>query len=80
MAFRAPIDKSLWSGDPWYDPKRDPVTRVLEGRKGQPVRELEQLTEEVRRDIDTEYISAQRRFSSATLMRESHSSSISTIP
>jgi arylsulfatase len=55
-------DESLWPGDPWYDPGRDPVTRVLEGRKGQPVRELEQLTVEVRRDIDTEYMKRAKAF------------------
>jgi hypothetical protein len=36
-------DECLWAEDPWYDPKRDPVTRVLESRKGQAVNELEQL-------------------------------------
>ena len=55
-------DESLWPGDPWYDPKRDPVTRVLEGRKGQSVRELEQLTVEVRRDIDVEYMKRAKAF------------------
>jgi arylsulfatase len=55
-------DESLWPSDPWYDPKRDPVTRVLEGRKGQPLRELEQLTVEVRRDIDVEYMKRAKDF------------------
>jgi arylsulfatase A-like enzyme len=55
-------DESLWPGDPWYDPKRDPVTHVLEGRKGQPARELEQLTVEVRRDIDVEYMKRAKAF------------------
>ena len=55
-------DESLWPADPWYDPKRDPVTHVLEGRKGQPVRELEQLAVEVRRDIDVEYMRRARDF------------------
>lgn len=49
-------DECLWPEDPWYDPARDPVTRVLEGRKGQSVRELEQLTLGVRRNIDVEYM------------------------
>jgi arylsulfatase A-like enzyme len=49
-------DECLWAEDPWYDPKRDPFTRVLESRKGQPVNELEQLTVDVRRDIDVEYM------------------------
>jgi arylsulfatase A-like enzyme len=55
-------DECLWPDDPWYDPKRDPVTRVLESRKGEPVRELEQLTEAVRRDIDIEYMKRAKDF------------------
>jgi arylsulfatase A-like enzyme len=55
-------DECLWADDPWYDPKRDPVTHVLESRKGQPVRELEQLTVEVRRDIDVEYMKRAKDF------------------
>lgn len=49
-------DECLWAEDPWYDPKRDPVVYVLEGRKGEKVGEVEQLTVDVRRDIDTEYM------------------------
>jgi arylsulfatase A-like enzyme len=48
-------DECLWSEDPWYDPQRDPVSYVMEGRKGEGVREIGQLTVEVRRDIDIEY-------------------------
>ena len=55
-------EECLWPEDPWYDPKRDPVTRVLEGRKGQPVKELEQLTAEVKRDIDVEYMNRAKAF------------------
>lgn len=55
-------DECLWPADPWYDPKRDPVATVLEGSKGQPVRELEQLTVEVRRDIDAEYMKRAKDF------------------
>ena len=55
-------DESLWPDDPWYDPKRDPVTHVLEGRKGQAVHELEQLTVEVRRNIDVEYMRRAKDF------------------
>jgi len=55
-------DECLWPSDPWYDPKRDPVTHVLESRKGEPPRELEQLTEEVRRDIDVEYMRRAKGF------------------
>ena len=55
-------DECLWPSDPWYNSNRDPVTRVVESRKGQPVRELEQLTEEVRRDIDVEYMKRAKAF------------------
>ena len=55
-------DECLWPEDPWYDAKRDPVTRVLEARKGEPVRELQQLTVEVRRDIDLEYLKRAKDF------------------
>jgi arylsulfatase A-like enzyme len=55
-------DECFWPEDPWYDPKRDPITRVLEGRKGEPVNELEQLTLEVRRDIDVEYMKRSKTF------------------
>lgn len=55
-------DEALWPDDPWYDPKRDPVTRVLEGRKGEPLYELQQLTVAVRRDIDVEYMKRAKAF------------------
>jgi arylsulfatase A-like enzyme len=55
-------DEALWPDDPWYDPKRDPVTHVLESVKGEPVRELEQLTIDVRRDIDVEYMKRAKAF------------------
>lgn len=55
-------DECLWPDDPWYDPTRDLVTHVLESRKGEPVRELEQLTLDVRRDIDLEYMKRAKAF------------------
>jgi arylsulfatase A-like enzyme len=55
-------DECLWPDDPWYDSKRDPVTRVIEGFKEKPVRELEQLTLEMRRGIDAEYIKRAKAF------------------
>jgi len=55
-------DEALWPDDPWYDPKRDPVTHVVEGRKGQQIRELEQLTVEVRKNIDVEYMKRAKDF------------------
>jgi arylsulfatase len=50
-------DEALWPIDPWYDPERDPVSRMLEIRRGDDeVTECEQLTLEVRRDCDLEYL------------------------
>jgi len=55
-------DESLWPDDPWYDPKRDGITHVLESRKGEKVREVKQLTQEVRRDIDAEFLVRSKAF------------------
>jgi arylsulfatase A-like enzyme len=50
-------DECLWPDDPFYDPQRDPVSRMVEIRRGdQDVTETEQLTLEVRRDCDQEYL------------------------
>ncbi len=50
-------DKALWPTDPWYDPQRDPVSRMLESKRGDAdVTEGDQLTLDVRRDCDTEYL------------------------
>ena len=50
-------EEALWPTDPFYDPERDPVSRMLEIRRGEPdVTEREQLTLDVRRDCDTEYL------------------------
>jgi arylsulfatase A-like enzyme len=50
-------DECLWPEDPWYDPTRDPVSHMLEGRKGEGVHQLrdQQLTVELRRNVDLEY-------------------------
>jgi arylsulfatase len=55
-------DESFWPEDPWYDPKRDGVTTVLESRRGQPVQTGEQLTLNVRRDIDAEFLARSKAF------------------
>jgi arylsulfatase len=50
-------DEALWPTDPWYDPARDPVSRMLEIRRGDPdVTTGEQLTMDIRRDCDAEYL------------------------
>jgi arylsulfatase len=48
-------DEALWETDPWYDPERDPVAYMLQGRKGERVVEKEKLTYELKRNIDSEY-------------------------
>jgi arylsulfatase len=55
-------DESLWPEDPWYNAQRDGVTNVLEGRRGEQVRPVRQLTREVRRDIDLEFIARSKAF------------------
>ena len=48
-------DEALWETDPWYNPARDPVAYMLEGRKGGKVRKAEKLTYDLKRKIDIEY-------------------------
>lgn len=55
-------DECMWPEDPWYDPERDGVTTVLESRKGEEVRPGPQLTLDVRREIDTEFLSRSKAF------------------
>jgi arylsulfatase A-like enzyme len=54
-------DESLWPDDPYYKPERG-ITRALEACKGEPIREHAQLTLEVRRDIDAEYMKRSKSF------------------
>ncbi len=49
-------DECLWADDPWYDPERDPVAYMYEGNKGEKVEPTIQLTREVKRDLDLEYM------------------------
>jgi arylsulfatase len=49
-------DEAFWPTDPWYDPARDPVSRMVESKRGGDTVEGEQLTLEVRRDCDLEYL------------------------
>ncbi len=50
-------DEALWPTDPWYRPDRDGVSRMVEARRGTDgVIEGEQLTLDVRRDCDREYL------------------------
>jgi arylsulfatase len=50
-------DEALWPTDPWYEPGRDPESRMVEIKKGElDVTEGERLTLDVRRDCDVEYL------------------------
>jgi len=56
-------DEALWPTDPWYDPKRDPVSRMLESKRGDPEpTEHDQLTLDVRRDCDLDYLQRAEAF------------------
>ncbi|TDW59975.1 arylsulfatase [Novosphingobium sp. PhB55] len=56
-------DEALWPADPWYDPVRDPVSRMVEIRRGDTdVTEGAQLTLETRRDCDREYLTRAEAF------------------
>jgi arylsulfatase len=56
-------DEALWLTDPSYDPQRDPVSRMVEIRRGDgDVTEREQLTLDVRRDCDLDYLQRASEF------------------
>ena len=55
-------DECLWPDDPLYNPDRDAMSFVVAGTKGSSVENLEQLTMEVRRNIDREYLSRAEAF------------------
>jgi arylsulfatase A-like enzyme len=55
-------DECLWFNDPWYRPGRDPDSPVVAGRKGETVRDVGQLTFEVRRNIDAEFLRRAKQF------------------
>jgi len=55
-------DESLWPDDPWYDPKRDGIANMLEAPKGGEVEPVKQLTIDVRRDVDQEFLARANEF------------------
>ena len=56
-------DEALWPTDPWYDARRDPISNMLEARKGDRVpRSLRQLDLDVRRDVDREFLDRSKAF------------------
>ena len=64
-------DEALWPEDPWYVAGRDPVSYMMEGRKGEPVQALkdQQLTIEVRRTSTPTYLARSGHSSSAAWRR-----------
>jgi arylsulfatase len=55
-------DEALWASDPWYDPERDPISYMYEGKMGEKVKPTIQLTKEVKRDLDIEYFKRSKTF------------------
>jgi arylsulfatase len=56
-------DEALWPADPWYDPRRDGVSNMLEARKGdREPRPVKQLDLDVRRDVDGEFLARAKAF------------------
>ncbi|MGW4356304.1 sulfatase-like hydrolase/transferase [Nocardia sp. NPDC004582] len=56
-------DEALWPDDPWYDPARDPVSRMVTQKAGDAdVTEGPQLTLDVRRDVDSDYLERTEAF------------------
>lgn len=64
-------DEALWPDDPWYDPQRDRVSRMVAIKRGDhDVTEGEQLTVEVRRDRDRDYLQHASEFIRAKAQRD----------
>jgi arylsulfatase len=55
-------DESLWPDDPWYDANRDGMTSMMESRRGESARAIRQLTLDVRRDVDAEFLARSKTF------------------
>ena len=47
-------DPALWTNDPWYDPERDAVAYMYEGRKGEKVVQKELLDYDLKINVDSE--------------------------
>jgi arylsulfatase A-like enzyme len=55
-------DESLWERDPWYQAGRDPVTHMMEQKKGEEPVNAEKLTYDLKRNVDTEYLKRAKEF------------------
>jgi arylsulfatase A-like enzyme len=49
-------DEALWEKDPWYQPGRDPVSHMLEQRKGSAPVDAQVLSYELKRNVDVDYL------------------------
>ncbi len=47
-------DPALWTDDPWYDPERDTVEHMYQGKKGEPTEQLEVLDYDLKINVDVE--------------------------
>lgn len=48
-------DEALWETDPWYQPGRDPVSHMLESRKGEEPQPRDLLSYDLKVGLDVEY-------------------------
>lgn len=64
---RASYDECLWVDDPWYVPGRDGISYMHEGTKSDGVHHERQLTLDVRRDVDLEYLARAKAFMKASV-------------
>jgi arylsulfatase A-like enzyme len=55
-------DESYWPEDPWYDPKRDGISSMMESRKGETPRTVKQLNLDVRRNADAKFLDRAKNF------------------
>ena len=47
-------DPALWTDDPWYDPERDTVEHMYQGKKGEPIEQLGVLDYDLKINVDVE--------------------------
>ena len=60
-------DEAFWSNDPFYRKGRDPETWILDAKKGESPREVEELTCERCLELDVDYLARALRFIDAAV-------------
>ncbi len=55
-------DEALWADDPWYVKGRDPVANVLESKRGEEPTVIEQLTVNVKLNLDRRFLDRSKDF------------------